>query len=168
MIEIIEKEPYRDDNQHLLHPTYMLKDDKEYFMFNRIEPSAAWDEEENKERKQQLIDNDGAYFCFYGRYTDPMELLKNMAKGQHRFIKTENMHFRADNGSSFWHFAGNVKGLFGAAFLYNIYDAAMAGRIQSVVEYINREEWNKAISMINSEKDDRKKVKEKGEDSNGR
>lgn len=56
MIEFIEKERYYDDSpfigQCYMYPTYMIKDGKEYFVFNRREPDDKWKIEENDARKK--------------------------------------------------------------------------------------------------------------------
>lgn len=47
MIEIIEKYPRNDYSSFigecLMYPTYMIKDNKEFFMFNRHEPDYKWE-----------------------------------------------------------------------------------------------------------------------------
>ena len=72
MIKFIEKEGYYDDSsftgQCYMFPTYMVKEGKEYFMYNRREPDEKWALEENEQIKRQLIENGGAYFRFSGSY----------------------------------------------------------------------------------------------------
>ena len=62
MIEFIEKEPYYDystfTGQCYMYPTFMVKDGKEYFMFNRLDPDDGW-----KLRKTRI----GRSSCIEGR-----------------------------------------------------------------------------------------------------
>ena len=64
MIEFIEKEPYYDystfTGQCYMYPTFMVKDGKEYFMFNRLDPDDGWKLRENEDRKKFLASKDGA------------------------------------------------------------------------------------------------------------
>ena len=89
MIEFVEKERYYDNSLFTgdcyMYPTYMLKDGKEYFMFNRREPDDSWVLEENEQRKKQLLDNEGVYFRFFGFFENPFELIMNIAARQHHF-----------------------------------------------------------------------------------
>lgn len=152
MIEIIEKEPYYDDSmfigQCLRYPTYMLKDGKEFFMFNRREPDDKWQLEENEARKQQLIDNDGAFFKFNGYYENPFDMLKEVATRRHNFVDPNNLYRSAIETNGFLDFHGNRQEV-SAAFFYRIYDAAMAERVQTAVELINQKQWDKALAVIN-------------------
>ena len=151
MIEIIEKEAYLDDSpfsgQCWMYPTYMRKDGKELFMFNSREPDDKWKLEENEERKKQLISNDGAYFRFNGFYTNPLEMLKEIAERQHHFTEPDNMYYSTIEKNAYLDFHGNRREV-SAAFFYRIYDVEMAVKIKKAVELINREEWDKAIEEV--------------------
>ena len=97
MIEIVEKERYFEDSaftgQCFMYPTYMVKDGKEYFMFNRREPDDPWKLRENEERKALLISNNGKYFKFHGFYDDPFEMLKEICERRHTFTETEEENY---------------------------------------------------------------------------
>lgn len=147
MIEIIEKEPYFDDSpftgQCYMHPTYMVKDGKEYFMFNRREPDDSWKLRDNEERKAFLIANDGKYFVFHGFYNDPFEMLKEIAKRKHTFTESEeNNYYGSIEKSGYLDFHGNRREV-SAAFHYRIYDPEMAEKIKEAVHHIHRKEWDK-------------------------
>ena len=146
MIEIIEKEPYYDDSpftgQCYMHPTYMVKDGKEYFMFNRREPDDSWKLQENEERKAFLIANDGKYLKFYGIYNDPFEMIKEIAQRKHTFTEPEAENYRCSfEKNGFIDFHGNLREL-SAAFFYRIYDLEMAEKIKEAVHHIHRKEWD--------------------------
>ena len=99
MIEIFEKERYYDDSPYTGHcymyPTYMRKDGKEAFMFNRREPDDAWRISDNERRKQHLIETDGAYMMFNGYKKDPFEMLDIAARRKHHLVQP-NDYLRGD------------------------------------------------------------------------
>lgn len=140
MIEIFEKERYYDDStftgQCYMYPTYMRKDGKEYFMFNRREPDDAWQLQANEDRKAFLIANGGKYFKFNGFYDDPFEMLEEIKERKHTFSEPENKIYACsfeENG--FIDFRGNRREV-SAAFHYRIYDREMAEKIQEIVHGI--------------------------------
>lgn len=146
MIEIFEKERYYDDSpftgQCYMYPTFMRKDGKEVFMFNRREPDDSWKLRENEERKAFLIAHDGKYFKFNGFYDDPFEMLKEMAERRHTFTESEEKNYWCsfeENG--FIDFHGNRREV-SAAFHYRIYDPEMAQKIKEAVHHIHRKEWD--------------------------
>lgn len=61
MIKFIEKERYYDDSPYTgscyYYLTYMVKDEKEFFVFNRRDPNDEWKIKEDEKRKNQLIEN---------------------------------------------------------------------------------------------------------------
>lgn len=144
MIQIIEKAPHRDESPFIgscnLYPTYMVKDGREYFMFNRREPDDRWRLEANETRKTFLIANDGAYFKFNGFYDDPMAMLAEVARRKHHFTDPENMYYCSIEECGYIDFHGNRREV-SAAFHYRIYDPVLAARVQRAVERINREDW---------------------------
>ena len=146
MIEIFEKERYCDDSpftgQCYMYPTFMRKDGKEVFMFNRREPDDSWKLRENEERKAFLIAHDVKYFKFNGFYDDPFEMLKEMAERRHTFTEPEEKNYWCsfeENG--FIDFHGNRREV-SAAFHYRIYDPEMAQKIKEAVHHIHRKEWD--------------------------
>lgn len=150
MIEIIEKERYYDDSlftgQCFMYPTYMVKDGKEYFMFNRREPDDKWKLEENEDKKKQLISNDGAYMTFYG-YENPFEMIREIAKRKHHFTEPKDLYRCGIDKNGFLDFHGNRHEV-SAAFFYRIYDETLARKVQKAVDYLNKEEWENAIKAV--------------------
>ena len=146
MIEIFEKEPYYDESPYIgncyMHPTFMRKDGKEYFMFNRREPDLTHNKWRNEAIKKHLISTDGAYFKFHGFYDDPFVMLKNIAERKHSFTKPSEIDYSSMERNGFIDFHGNLNEV-SAAFHYRIYAAGMIQKIQEAVEHINREEWDK-------------------------
>ena len=145
MIEIIEKESYFDDSpftgQFFMYPTYMVKDGKEYFMFNRREPDDPWKLRENEERKAFLISNGGRYFKFHGFYDDPIEMLKEICERRHTFTEPEEENYIGSlEEHGFIDFHGNRREV-SAAFHYRIYDTEMAKEIKEIVHLIHGKEW---------------------------
>ena len=147
MIEIIEKEPYFNDSPFTgdcyMYPTYMVKDGKEYFMFNRREPDSHWKLQANEDRKAFLLANDGKYFVFHGFYNDPFEMLKEIAREQYTFTESEeNNYYGSIEKSGYLDFHGNLCEV-SAAFHYRIYDREMAEKIKEVVHHIHKKEFDK-------------------------
>ena len=125
-----------------MYPTYMIKDGKELFMFNRREPDSSWKLQENEERKAFLIANDGKFFKFHGFYDDPFEMLKKIAERKHTFTEPEEKNYLCDfDRCGFIDFHGNLREV-SAAFHYRIYDYEMAQRIKEAVHHIHRKEWH--------------------------
>ena len=152
MIEIFEKDRYRDDSPFTggcyMYPTYMRKDGKEYFMFNRREPDSSWRLAENEARKAFLVSNGGKYFKFNGFYDDPYEMLKEMAEREHTFTEREdNNYWCSIEKHGFIDFHGNRCEV-SAAFHYRIYDPEMAQRIQKIAHHIHEKEWDAALREI--------------------
>lgn len=145
-IEIFEKERHYDDSLYTggcyMYPTYMRKDGKEYFMFNRREPDDSWELQANEERKAFLVANGGKYFKFNGFYDDPFEMLKNMAERKHTFTEPEEQNYRCSfEKNGFIDFHGNRREV-SAVFFYRIYDREMAKKIKEIVHHIHQEEWD--------------------------
>lgn len=151
-IEIFEKEPYYDDSpfvgQCYMYPTYMRKDGKELFMFNRRDPEDSWKLRENEERKAFLIAHDGKYLKFNGFYADPYEMLKEMAEQHHTFTEPEKGNFWCSFEShGFIDFHGNRREV-SAAFFYRIYDQEMAKKIKNVVCLIHQKKYDIALEEL--------------------
>lgn len=151
-IQIIEKKPWFDQSPFTgscwMYPTYMVKDGKEYFMFNRREPDDSWKLEADERRKQQLIASGGAYMTFNSFYPHPLEMLAEVAERKHHFTEPDKMYWSSIEAQGFVDFHGNRREV-SAAFQYRIYDPELAAKIEAVVEHINREDWagaKKALS----------------------
>lgn len=137
MIEIIErkgwirKSPFSDTS--IMHPVYMIKDGKEYFVVNRPEPEKSWEEKKRKAQIEELIANDGTHFHFCGAYADPFEMLKEMTERGHTFCNPDKLFDDCRNdpsyGAGFVDFHGN-RNEFSAAFYYRIYDEVLLERIK--------------------------------------
>lgn len=150
MIEFIEKEKYHDDDPFVgcdMYPTYMVKDGKEYFMFNRRDPDDKWKLEENEQRKKRLIETNGKYFSFHGFYSDPLEMLIDVANRKHHFSQPDILYYGSLD-KEYLDFLGNLKEV-SAAFHYRIYDRRLGEKIQKVVEFLNQEDWDTALRVIN-------------------
>ena len=91
MIEIFEKERYYDDSpftgQCYMYPTFMRKDGKEVFMFNRREPAAhEYDPEKGKYRAtySTFVRTDGLWWyageCFLGETVNRRTRLGRLAE----------------------------------------------------------------------------------------
>lgn len=145
MIEFIEKEPQRDDSPFTggcdMYPTYMVKDGKEYFMFNRRDPDDKWRLEQNEVRKKQLLENGGKFFRFHGFYDDPFTMLAEVIERQHHFTEPSEMYYASLEESGFVDFHGNRKEV-SAAFFYRIYDPEMAAKIRRTADLINEGRWD--------------------------
>ena len=151
MIKFIEKERYYDDSPFIGHcyyyPTYMIKDGKEYFVFNRREPDDKWKLEENEAHKNQLIKTDGKYFRFHSFYENPVEMLKEIIERKHHFTTPNKMYYGCIEGNGYLDFQGNRKEV-SAAFHYRIYDEKLAMKIQEIVKKINSKKWSDEEAIV--------------------
>lgn len=151
MIKFIEKERYYDGSPFVggcfYYPTYMIKNKKEYFVFNRREPDEKYNLEENEARKQQLIQTNGKYFKFNSFYENPIEMLNEIIERKHNFTDPENMYYCGIEKSGFLDFHGNRKEV-SAAFHYRIYDEKLASQIIKIVECINNKKWIEAETIM--------------------
>ncbi|WP_191396143.1 hypothetical protein [Flavonifractor sp. An306] len=140
MIEFIEKEPYYDDSMFTgrcnMYPTFMVKDGKEYFMFNRRAPDDSWRLQENEERKKFLASKGGAYFKIFGYYDDPMAMIDEIRERKHTFTNPDDLFADCRGhdgcGEGFVDFHGNRREV-SAAFYYRIYDEALLEKIRTAV-----------------------------------
>lgn len=151
MIKFIEKERYYNDSPFTGHcyyyPTYMIKDGKEYFVFNRREPDDKWNLEKNEVYKNQLIKTDGKYFKFNGFYENPIKMLKEIVKRKHHFTTPNKMYYGGIEENDSLDFHGNREEV-SAAFHYRIYDEKLAMQIQKIVKCINSGKWNDAELLV--------------------
>ena len=140
MIEIIEKERYFDESPYtgrcFMYPTYMAKDGKEYFMFNRREPQPSYKDAEDESIKNFLIATNGRYFKFYGYKDDPLEMLKIAAERKHHFTDQENLWLGNFEKNGYIDFHGNFWEI-SAAFHYRIYDAELIEEIKTAISSLN-------------------------------
>lgn len=143
-IEEAGERRYEDGKE--IFPVYMVKDKRKYFVFNRTTPAARWEHEEYKRRKQQLIENDGAYVRLVGGFYDPLEMLATMARGKHHFTDPDNLYRGGLEKYGFLDFHGNRVEIT-ASFFFRIYDRELASKIWAAAEHIKREEWDKAQSL---------------------
>lgn len=143
MIEFIEKDRWYNDSpftgQCWMYPTFMVKDGKEYFMWNRREPDDSWKLEEREGQKAELLANEGRYFRFNGFYSDPFEMLAEMERQGHTFTEPDNL-FRDCTSNPNGYVCGCVdfhgnRNEVSAAFHYRIYDMEMLSRLKESVSF---------------------------------
>ena len=157
MITFIEKNRYYNDRNRYyddspftggcyFYPTYMVKDGKEYFVFNRREPDDSWKIKENEIWKNQLVSTDGKYFAFHGFYDNPLDMLKEIIKRKHHFCRPDNVYENLEEYSCS-DFHGNRNEV-SAAFHYRIYDKELSHIIKQIVECINKEKWTEANQLV--------------------
>lgn len=132
MIEFIEKEGWFDDSPFtggcMMYPTFMVKDGKEYFMWNRRDPDDSWKLKEREEQKAELLANGGRYFHFNGFYANPFDMLLEMESREHTFREPDDLFVDCSNGT-FVDFHGNRNEV-SAAFFYRIYDKSVAEKLR--------------------------------------
>ena len=146
MISFIEKAPFVGSVAlvtTVYAPIYMVKDEKEYFVINRVldykDPS--WHDYELKkserevaEIKEFLLHTDGKYFKFNGAFDDPFKMLQDMKESGHTFTHPDDLFIDLLNKPSrYFDFHGNRNEV-SAAFHYRIYDSKMAKEIKKEVE----------------------------------
>ena len=153
MIKIIEKEPYKsyddwNNRECLMYPTMMIKDGKEHFVFNRREPEAEYQEQENQKRLEILQRTDGKYTMFYGKFENPFEMLREIIKEKDLIITNSQDIFdrRMTNEESI-DFHGNREN-YSSAFMYRIYDKKLENSLKEIVKYINKKEWEIAEGVL--------------------
>ena len=137
-IQIIEKEPYFHNSPFTggcwMYPTYMVKEGKEFFMFNRRVPDDSWKLKEDERRKEQLISTGGAYMTFNGFYPNPMDMLAEVAERKHHFTTPDSMYWASIEERGFLDFHGNRCEV-SAAFHYRIYDVELAEKVKKAVAH---------------------------------
>lgn len=137
-ISFIEKEPHKSETIYfngIYYPTFMVKNSEHYFLYNRSVPASYGDEELQNARKQQLIDNGGAYFKFHdhSKHNSPIELLKWIKEKGFHLDKRYTAKILSD-GKTF-DFHGNLREI-SCAFFYRIFDKDMAKEIQEIISTI--------------------------------
>ena len=156
-IKIIEKEPYKSfdswhDTECLLYPTFMIKDNKEYFILNRREPNDDYKSKEDQKIIEKLKQTNGKYTIIYGKFENPFDMLRDIVKNQHSFDGNFiNGMFEQDD--DFIDFSGNRNEL-ASAFMYRIYDIQMVKEIKEVVEDINNKLYSEANIKLKNCKDE--------------
>lgn len=150
-IVFIEKEPVWDSRifvgKCLLTPVIMLKDGKEYFVFNKRDNDPDYEKQEADNRLAQLAQTEGRYFKLYGFYDDPFQMLAEIIERKHSF----NDVFKTFSGDlvevGYVDFSGNRVEV-SAAFGYRIYDADLCENIKKVVNLINKHKYKEAAEML--------------------
>lgn len=135
-IEFIEKEPYSINTlwaNEQYYPCYMVKDGAEFFLWNRSEPLDRFEKEDIERRKQQLIDNSGAYFKFYDHssHNSPIDFLDWLSAK--KLTLRDNCTAKTSADETYFDFQGNLNEC-SCAFSYRIYD-----------KNIVKEVWKKMI-----------------------
>lgn len=148
MIEFIEKKTYYSNHSGCwMYPIYMIKDGKEFYVFNRREPNTNLGKKEEEAKRKQLISNNGLYYKIYGFYDSPLDLLKEMAGRRYHFIEPGYMFDGELERIGFCDFHGNTKGAMN--FSYRIYDKGMIEKIQNIAKLIDKEKYADAIALLN-------------------
>lgn len=139
MIEFFEKNVWTDRSPftgQTYAPNFMVKDGVEYFVANRV-VVGEHNDKELQAIKQFLIQNEGTYFKFFGIYTDPFDMLKEMSDMGHTFCKPERLLDDCRGimgyGAGFVDFHGNRNEV-SAAFHYRIYDMGMVKRLTETLK----------------------------------
>lgn len=141
MIEFIEKKGWFDGSPFtggcMMYPMFMVKDGKEYFMWNRREPDDSWKLKERERQKEELLANSGRYFHFHGLYADPFKMLEEMENRGHTFTEPDSLFVDCTGkpdgyGAGFVDFHGNRNEV-SAAFHYRIYDESMVEKIREAI-----------------------------------
>lgn len=151
MIEFVEKEPWYYEAPFIgndwFYPTYMIKDGKEFFMFNRRNPPInSWDKESEEAYKKQLTLNGGRYFTFYGYLSNPFDMLKTMAERHHHLESLKLFDDQIeDERWRYFDFGGNSREV-SSAFKYRIYDTDMIEKIKATVSFLQAEQWSAVIA----------------------
>ena len=136
-IQFIEKEPVFNRTYiwaaPKYFPCYMLKDGVEYFLWNRAEPPARFDQEDCENRKQQLLENGGAFFQFYdhSRHNSPIDFLNWVKENNYSLVKDSTAQILSD-GKTF-NFHGNLNEV-SCAFFYRIFDKQMSDKVSALIQ----------------------------------
>lgn len=149
MIKFIEKEPYKNydnwnERECLMYPNVMIKEGKEYFVFNRREPDQEYKKMKNQKILNKLKETDGKYTIFYGDFENPFEMLKDIIVNKHLIISNKDIIFdktMTDEESIDFH--GN-RDVYASAFMYRIFDKDLEKDLREIVTLINNKEWEKA------------------------
>ena len=148
MVEFIEKEPfYSPYSKCWMRPIFMVKDGKEFYVFNSRKSDTNSEKKVQEAKKKQLISNNGLYYKIYGSHDNPLDLLKEMAESGYQFIEPGYMFDGELERIGFCDFHGNTKGAM--SFSYRIYDKEMIEKIQIIAEFINKEKYAEAIALLN-------------------
>lgn len=158
MIEIIEKEPYKsfdnwNERKCLMCPVFMIKDNKEYFVLNRREPSDDYRNKENQKRIEKLKQTNGKYTIFYGEFENPFEMLKEIIQKMDLIITNSDSIFdkQMTNEDSV-DFHGNRQN-YSSAFMYRLFDKELENDLKEIVTLINKKEWDKADIKLQEKED---------------
>jgi len=140
VITFIEKETFTSTlvpgQVRQLTPIFMVKDGKEYFMFNRWTANENDNHLEVEMCKETLLSNNGQYFSFYCNHRNPLDLIADIKERQYHFARPEKVIERFDNkeyGRGFTDFSGNLVEV-SAAFHYRIFCKVFAKKIKDQVE----------------------------------
>lgn len=125
-----------------VYPTYMVKDGKEFFMFNRISRQHNYEDnaDESESHKKLLISTNGKYFKFRGCKDDPLEMLKIAAKRKLHFINPEDLWWH-DRNNKYMDFNGEFVEI-SSSFHYRIYDVEFSEKIKEAATKLIEEKWD--------------------------
>lgn len=144
-IEFIEKSPYKNSafwNSGLVYPMYMKKDGEEYFLWGRAEDEPKFRLEEIEKRKQQLIDNGGAYFKFHDNSgnNDPIGFLQWVKNNHYTLCNDCKAKLLSDNKT--FDFVGNLNEV-SCAFFYRIFDKEMINTVSEAIKTMKKKRSKK-------------------------
>lgn len=112
MIEFITERTANGGKKYLFE-----KDGRKYFLF-----ASNFDPIDVEDKIAKVIASDGKYFCVYGEFDNPEEMLEHMQKLNMRFTNDVSMQTIYDlDFQSCLHFTGTIYDT-GRSFCYRIYD----------------------------------------------
>lgn len=125
--------------------TFFLIGDKKFFLKGRTNPKYIKENidikiqrEELEELKQQLIENEGKYVCFYcckgmlgskNKFINPVDFLNWVEKNGYHF--EDFTEFRYIESLTLWSFSGNLKE-YSCSFEFRFFDGDLAGKIMNL------------------------------------
>ena len=150
-IVFIEKEPVWDNRIFVgkcwLIPVFMLKDGKEYIVFNKRDNDPEYRRQEAEKKLAQLAQNEGRYYKHHGFYEDPLRMLGEIIARKHTFNDVCNTFTCTFEEDGYIDFRGNRVEV-SAAFGYRIYDASLFDRIKDIVNLIKKHKYCEAAKLL--------------------
>lgn len=127
---------------------FMVKDGKEYFVMT-ISKNSQQDEKSFECYKEQLIANDGEYYCAFGSETNIFRFLKKVCKTKHHWRNGFGTAFQRNKNANCWDFVE----VFSSkekeeGVVYRIYDNELAKYIAEILVVIYDREYEEALTLI--------------------
>lgn len=148
-IEFYEGKPFTDD-YFTLYPVYMKKDGKEHFIINRRDGQSEQLNYQDECLKKELLSNNGIYCKFHGYYSNPLDMLREMAGRRQHFENSANLFSDFYESYGYYKFGGSRTELpaDSAKFEYRFYDTNAFAAFKKIVIDILNENWSAAIEEI--------------------